>query len=280
MDQTDFGVYEEPNERADTVSTAVLPKGSLLVGPFQHVTFSASFGEGVRSIDPVYITQDVATPFASILAGEAGAAFAGPVGPFTLVARSIFFDTHVNKDYIFDQTVGRNVIGVGTNRAGWVGAVRATGDWFDESANVTFVKSTYDDTHLLVPYVPDIVVRSDTAVWHDLPFKVRGDPFRGALSAGVTYIGQRPLPFGALSETIFTVDGNATLAWSHYEIGLTVTNLLGATYRLSEFNYVSNFNASGPGAPSGPPSYVPGRLFTAGAPRAIFANLVVNFGGA
>jgi iron complex outermembrane receptor protein len=280
MEQTDFGVYVEPNQRADTASTAILPKASLLLGPFEHITFSASYGQGVRSIDPIYITQDVATPFASIKAYEGGAAYTGAVGPFTLVARSVFFDTHVDKDYVFDQTVGRNVIGVGTNRAGWVGAVRATGDWVDESANVTFVKSTYDDTHLLVPYVPDIVVRSDTAVWHDLPFTVRGAPLRGALSAGVTYVGQRPLPFGALSGTIFTIDGNTTLAWRAYEIGLTITNLLDTKYRLSEFNYVSNFNGSGPGAPSGPPSYVPTRLFTAGAPRAVFANFTVNFGGA
>jgi TonB family protein len=280
MDQMDAGVHVEPNQRADTVSTAVLPKASLLLGPFAHFTFSASYGQGVRSIDPIYVTQDVATPFASVTAYEGGVAYAGPVGPLTLVARSIFFDTHVTKDYIFDQTVGRNVIGVGTNRAGWVGAVRLTGEWLDESANVTFVKSTYDDSHLLVPYVPNVVIRSDTAVWHDLPLKLWRDPFRGALSAGITYVGQRPLPFGALSGTIFTIDANATLAWRGYEIGLSITNLLDTKYRLSEFNYVANFDPTGSGAPSGvPPSYVPTRLFTAGAPRAIFGNFTINFGG-
>ncbi|HEX8796338.1 MAG TPA: TonB family protein [Polyangiaceae bacterium] len=272
--------YVEPNQRVDSVSTAVLPKASVILGPFEHLTFSASYGQGVRSIDPGYITQDVATPFASINAYEGGAAYTGPVGPVTLVARSVFFDTHVDKDYIFDQTVGRNVLGVGTTRTGWVGALRATGDWFDESANVTFVRSTYDDSGLLVPYIPDVVVRSDTAVWSDLPWRLRGDPFRGALSAGVTYVGERPLPFGAVSGTIFTLDANATLAWSHYEIGLIVTNLLDTRYRLGEFNYASNFNPIGPGAPSGPPSYVPSRLFTAGAPRAVFGTFAINFGGA
>jgi TonB family protein len=279
MSQTDFGVFVEPNRRADTVSTALLPKGSLVFGPFQHFTLSVSYGQGVRSIDPGYITQDVSTPFASVTAYEGGAQYTGPVGPMTLVARSIVFDTHVDKDYVFDQTVGRNVIGVGTTRTGWVGAVRAFGDWFDESANVTYVKSFYDDNHLLVPYIPSLVVRSDTAVWHDLPWRLRGDPFRGALSAGITYVGERPLPFGATSGTIFTVDGNATLAWRGYEIGLTVTNLLDTKYRLSEFNYVSNFNASGPGAPSGPPSFVASRLFSAGAPRAIYASFTATFGG-
>ena len=280
LDQLDHGVHVEPNVRSDTAATSLLPKASLLLGPFAHVTFSASYGQGVRSIDPSYITQDVATPFASVRAYEGGAAYGGPAGPLTLVARSVFFATHVDRDYVFDQTVGRNVIGVGTTRTGWVGAGRATGDWFDESANVTFVKSTYDDTHLLVPYVPDIVVRSDTAVWHDLPFKVAREPLRGSLGAGVTYVGKRPLPFGARSDTIFTLDLHGSLAWSAYEVGLTVTNLLDTRYRLSEFNYVSNFNADGPGAPSGPASFVPGRLFTAGAPRAVFAHFAINLGGA
>jgi len=274
LSQQDHGFYRDPNQRADTASTALLPKASLIVGPFERLTFSASYGQGVRSIDPVYVTQGTNASFAGIQAYEGGAAYAGQAGPMVLVARSVFFSTHVDRDYIFDQTVGRNTIGVGTTRTGWVGAVRATGDWFDESANVTFVKSTFDDTHLLVPYVPDVVVRSDTAVWHDLPWKVRGDPFRGALSAGVTYVGQRALPFGARSDTIFTIDANATFAWSHYQVGVSATNLLDTRYRLGEYNYAANFQQGVP------PSYVPSRLFTAGPPRAVFADFTVNFGGA
>jgi iron complex outermembrane receptor protein len=110
-------------------------------------------------------------------------------------------------------------------------------------------------------------------VWKDLPWRVRGEPLRGALSAGITYVGQRPLPFGALSDTIFTIDANATLAWTHYEIGLTATNLLDTRYRLGEYNYASSFQQGAP------PAYVPSRLFTAGAPRGIFANFAINFGG-
>jgi hypothetical protein len=196
------------------------------------------------------------------------------VGPVDLVARSVFFQTHVDRDYVFDQTVGRNVLGVGTTRTGWVGAVRATGAWFDESANVTLVRSTYDDTHLLVAYIPDVVVRSDTALFTDLPWSVRGDPLRGALSAGLTYVGRRPLPYGALSDTIFTLDANATLAWTNYQVGIIVTNLLDTKYRLGEYNYVSNFD------PAAPPTLTPARVFTAGAPRGIFGTFTVNFGGA
>ena len=66
------------------------------------------------------------------------------------MARSIFVQTHVDRDLIFSQTAGRNVLGNGTTRTGWVGATRMTGSFFDESANVTLVNSSYDDTHLLV----------------------------------------------------------------------------------------------------------------------------------
>jgi hypothetical protein len=274
LTQHDFGAFREANQRADTVSTATLPKATLLLGPFEHVTLTASYGQGVRSIDPSYITQDVKTPFAGIEAYEAGAAYGGPVGPAEVVARSVFFQTHVSRDYVFDQTVGRNVLGVGTTRTGWVGALRATGPWFDESANLTLVKSTYDDDHLLVAYVPDVVLRSDSAVWSDLPWRVRGEPLRGVVSSGITYVGRRALPYGARSGTIFTIDASATLAWTHYEVGLVVTNLLDTKYRLGEYNYVSNFEQGVP------PTLVPGRLFTAGAPRGIFATFSVDFGGA
>jgi hypothetical protein len=256
------------------VSTAVLPKATVLVGPLSHMTLSASYGQGVRSIDPGYITQDVKTPFAAVQAYEGGAAYAGPAGPVELVARSILFQTHVDKDYIFDQTVGRNVLGIGTTRTGWVGSVRATGEWFDESANLTVVKSEYDDNHLLVPYIPDAVFRSDTAVWAALPWKLRGEPVTGLVSMGISYVGRRHLPYDALSDALFTVDANAQLTWTHYQLGVSSTNLLDQKYRLGEYNYVSNF------ATGVPPTLAPGRLFTAGAPRAVFATFGVTFGGA
>jgi hypothetical protein len=275
-------VHREPDQRSSTASTALLPKGTLLLGPFDHFTFSGAVGRGVRSIDPIYITQDIATPFASVLAFDAGVVYARSFRDMVVVARSDFFQTNVDQDLVFDQTVGRNVIGAGTVRNGWVGALRATGNWFDESANVTFVRSTYNDNAvaesqhiagLLVPYIPNVVVRSDSAVFDDLPIHILGKPLRGALSAGITYVGQRPLPFGAVSDTIFTIDASATLSWTHYEIGIISTNLLNGEYRLGEYNYVSNWN------PAGPPTLVPQRLFTAGAPRGIFGTFAVNFGG-
>lgn len=272
LSQEDFGRYREPNQRASTASTALLPRGSVIVGPFSGFSFTASYGQGVRSIDPSYVTQDVKTPFASVTAYEGGVMYARTLKRFELLARSVAFQTHVDKDLIFSETAGRNVLGNGTTRTGGLVAARVTGTWFDEAINATFVRSTFDDTHLLVPYVPDVVVRSDTAVFHDLPFGIDGEKFVGALSAGVTYVGRRALPYGERSDALFTVDTSATLAWSHYEVGLVFTNLFDRRYRLGEYNFASDFHTQ----PS--PTLVPMRHFTAGAPRGVFATFAVNFG--
>jgi hypothetical protein len=154
-----------------------------------------------------------------------------------------------------------------------VGALRATGGFFDQSANVTLVRSTFDDTGLLIPYVPDAVVRSDSAIHGELPIAIEGKKLQGALAAGVTYVGRRALPYGQRSDTIFTVDASATVTWRSVELGLVSTNLLDQRYRLSEFNFVSDFRGSTQ------PSLVPARHFAAGAPRGVFLTLAYTFGG-
>jgi hypothetical protein len=247
----------------------------VILGPYRHFSFSLSYGRGIRSVDPSYVTQDVKTPFASIVSYEGGVTYARDVGDTSLVARSILFQTHVDKDLIFSETAGRNVLGVGTTRTGWVGAVRLSGTHFDESANLTLVKSLYDDTHLLVAYVPDAVFRSDSALVADLPVRLLGRPVRGSVGAGITYVGRRPLPFGQRSEDLFTADLAAALSFSQFELGVTTTNLFGTRYRLGEYDYASNFNGRSPPQPT----LVPERHFTAGPPRGIFATFTVNVGG-
>jgi iron complex outermembrane recepter protein len=164
LDQQRFGVHREPTQRSSTASVKAMPRASLLVGPVRHITFSLSYGEGVRSIDPSYITQDVKTPFAGIRAYDGGVAYVRSWDSLVVRAQSVLFVTHVDRDLVFSETEGRNVIGGGTTRAGWAGALRLTGDCFDESASATLVRSSFDDTGLLVPYVPDLVIRSDSAL--------------------------------------------------------------------------------------------------------------------
>jgi TonB family protein len=273
LSQQDYGRPREPNQETSTSSVAFLPRASLIVGPFRDVTFSASYGQGIRSIDPSYITQDVATPFAHIVAYEAGAGYAANIRDTTVVARSVFFQTVVDRDLIFDQTAGRNVVGVGTTRSGWIGALRLTGRFFDESANLTLVRATFNDNHEAVAYVPSTVFRSDTALRTFLPWRLLGMPVHTRLSGGVTFVGRRPLPYGEVSDRILTVDASAVLSWSHYELWLSSTNILNTQYRLGEYDYASDFHSQ----PQ--PTLVPGREFAAGAPRAVFVSVGISLGG-
>jgi hypothetical protein len=204
---------------------------------------------------------------------DGGVAYAHELGSLSLAARSVFFWTHVDRDLIFSETEGRSVLGGGTTRTGWNGLVRLRGSFFDENANISLVKSRFDDTGLLVPYAPDLVVRSDTALFADLPLRFRQTPVRGSLSFGAGYVGHRALPYGQQSDTIFTVDGNASARWREFELGLDVTNVFDARYRAAEFNYVSDFHSQ----PL--PTLVPARHFAAGAPRQVFLSLAVTLGG-
>jgi iron complex outermembrane receptor protein len=273
LSQQDFGRPRQPDQVTATSGISLLPRASVIAGPIRGLSLSASWGKGVRSVDPSYITQDVQAPFASITAYEAGAAFTGHIRNSTLVARSVFFRTVVDKDLIFDQTEGRNVIGVGTTRTGWLGALRFSGAFFDESANLTLVRASYNDNGNAVSYVPGTVLRSDSALFRDFPRLLAGHSFRGSLGAGVTYVGPRPLPYGQVSGDIFTIDASAALTWGLYQIRLACTNLLNAQYRLGEYNYASDFHSQ----PQ--PTLVPDRTFTAGATRGIFATFGITFGG-
>ena len=273
LTQQDMGRPREIDQVTSTSGVAFEPRGSVIVGPFRNFTFSASYGRGVRSVDPIYITQDVQAPFSSVTSYEVGAGYAGSLRNMVLVARSVLFQTVVDRDLIFDQTAGRNVLGVGTTRSGWLGALRLSGRFFDESANLTLVRATFNDTGEAVAYVPSAVLRSDTALLRDLPWSLRGKPIHAKLGAGITYVGPRPLPYGQVSGNIFTVDAFASLAWSMFQVKFISTNLLNSQYRLGEYDYASDFHSQAQ------PTLVPERTFTAGAPRGLFGTLAITFGG-
>ncbi|HET9621867.1 MAG TPA: TonB-dependent receptor plug domain-containing protein, partial [Kofleriaceae bacterium] len=269
--QADFGKYREPVQRASTAGAIVLPRASLVLGPFAGVSPSISIGQGVRSIDPSYISQDRKTPFAQIASYDAGVAYQGaPADGVDLELRLSGFRTHVDQDLIFSETVGRNVLAGGSTRLGGSLSGRLRGPWLDENASATVVRSTYDDTGLLIPYVPDVVVRSDTVVFHDLPWRWLGKLPLATGGLGVTYVGPRALPFGERSDPIFTLDGQASLAWDRYKLGLEAENLLDTRYRLGEYNYASDFHSQ----PE--PTLAVSRAFTAGAPRTVMLQAQVT----
>lgn len=266
LSQERFGAHREPNQRSSTAGFKPMPRVSVITGPFEGFSFAVAYGQGVRAVDPSYITQDVDTPFANIDSGDIGVSYAKSFDPVAITASSAFFVTHVDRDQIFNETEGRATLADGTTRVGWSGAARLLGDFFDDAISVALVKSRFDDTGLLVPYVPDVVFRNDGALFHDL-FDLGGHPFRGKIGLGTTVVGRRALPYGERSDLIFNLDAAISGGWRWLELEVAGTNLVNLEYKESEFNYVSDFDPTTPG------TLVPARHFAAGAPIGIFVSL-------
>jgi TonB family protein len=257
--------YRSPEQTSSTSASVFEPRATLLLGAVQGFTFSLSHGTGSRSLDPQYINQDLKTPFARVDASELGVSYAGALGAVQVEARSVFFQTRVDKDLFFNETEGRNTLADGTTRTGWAGNARVTGRTFDLAANLTLVRATFDDTHLAIPYAPEAVARIDGALFGDLPLQTHG-----SVALGASYVGRRPLPFNEFSESSFLVDLGASLRWRLLTVGLVTTNLLGRRYRLAEYNYASDFHSQDF------PTQVASRHFAAGEPRAVYATFSIT----
>lgn len=260
--------YRSPEQTASSSASIFEPRLSLLVGAFQGFMFSVSYGRGSRSIDPQYINQDLKSPFAKVDASELGVAYSHEFGGVEFNARSVFFQTHVDKDLFFNETEGRNTLANGTTRTGWAGNARATGSFFDIAGSVTLTNATFDDTHLSIPYAPGFVARADGVLFGPLPLGMTG-----SFGTGLSSIGKRPLPYGEFSESTFLVDVGASVRYRTISVGLISTNLFDRQYRLGEYNYVSDFRSQDY------PTQVAARHFTAGEPRAVYGTLTVTLDG-
>jgi outer membrane receptor protein involved in Fe transport len=87
----------------------------------------------------------------------------------------------------------------------------------------------------------------------------------------VQWLGARPLPLEQETDPFAVLDLAASLRWRWLELGLHVSNLFDTRYRDSELYYVSTFDGS-----QAPPSAVPQRHFSAGAPRQLLFTLGVH----
>jgi hypothetical protein len=277
----------DPSARRSASGLTFQPRGTLLVGPFEGVSLTASVGTGARSADPSYLSDSSFAPFTTIFSTEGGAVLHREVGPTGLTLRAMYFFTSVGRDLIFNQQEGRNTLAPGTQRQGVVVAARVTTRWLDWAASATyadarFVRQAMDpgstyfpvDQGNQVPYVPALVARSDAGVHGPLPLRIAGDPLLGRAGLGMTFVSSRSLPFGQSSDPIFIVDASVGARWRWIEVGVIAQNLLNSRYELGVYNYVSNFQQGNP-----TPDLLPARHFTAGAPLGVFGTLTLYFGG-
>jgi hypothetical protein len=150
-----------------------------------------------------------------------------------------------------------------------VATARGSARWFDESLSFTFAHATFDDGSL-VPYVPQIVARSDTSLTSALPYvRLLDHPFLGTLGFSAEYVGIRALPFNQQANPTLDLSASASLRWDYVKVSLLVDNLTDAKYPLSEFFYASNFLSRSY------PTLVPSELFTAAAPRTVMLTVAL-----
>jgi outer membrane cobalamin receptor len=225
----------------------------------------ASYGEGFRSPQARSLSNGETTPFTRVVSYEFGLRFRqGRYLQSSLAA----YRTHLSDDLVFDQSRARNELVPGTTRTGVsANLVALPNDWFVSSTSFTYTRAVFSESDAvraagdLLPYVPQLVVRSDLAFTPRLGRFAEHD-LDSHLGVAFTYLGRRPLPYSQLGHDVFLADASASLRWGPLETGLEVFNLLGARWYDGEFFYASAF--------SGAASMLPIRHVTVGAPRGWF----------
>jgi len=259
-----------PTQRVSASGQVLEPKATMLVGPFLGMSLTASYGIGAQSLDPTSIEQNENAPFVKLTAREVGLIARGRLGRFDWNARAVAYETKLTSDLVFDPTLGRIAPSSATTRTGFVGAVRATSRFLDEAASITTVHPTYDSDDTLVPYVPLVTARSDTALNLVLPWPILwGSPVHSELGLGVSYVGTRPLPLGQSAKPTLQIDTSAALRCGPVKFGVTATNLLNRRYALWESFYASDFHSRNYS------TLAPTEHFTAAPPRIVLFTLTI-----
>jgi iron complex outermembrane recepter protein len=230
----------------------------------------ASYGEGFRSPQARSLSEGQTTPFTRVVSFEGGLRYRDTQ---RFEAAAAVFHTHLSDDLVFDQSTARNELVPGTNRTGITANMKAEpSSWLVSNTSFTYARAVFDGSDLqyrvgdLLPYVPQIVVRSDFALTPELGH-VLGYPVQSHFGLGLTYLGRRPLPYAEMGHDVFLADTNASVRIGPLRTELAVFNALNADYYDGEFVYASNFG--------GAASLVPVRHVTVGAPRSFLWSLAV-----
>jgi hypothetical protein len=261
-----------PSRRQTATGGFLAPKLTALFALPWDLTLTGSAGEGGESLDARYISQDELSPIVKLQAAEAGLIYRRRLAEIDLTARAVGYYTHASQELTFDLNQGRYSASPGTTRIGLVGALRATGSFFDEAASLTTTNPRYDDTHSLVPYAPLVIARSDTALFGPVPgnWHLFEQRLMGEAGFAVEYVGKRSLPFGQFSNPTLQLDGSLSLRVGPVKAGVRVTNLTNNQIPATQFFYASDFH-------SRPyPTLAPAAHFTAAPPRIVLFTLEID----
>jgi hypothetical protein len=178
------------------------------------------------------------------------------------------YRTQLSDDLVFDQASARNELVPGTSRTGIsANLVSEPTNWLVSSTSFTYTRAVFDDSNAqyakgdLLPYVPQLVVRSDLALTPVLG-KALGHDVQSHFGVAFTYLGRRPLPYAEMGHDVFQTDARVSVRLGPVETGIEAFNLFNADWYDGEFVYASAF--------SGAASLVPVRHVTVGPPRSLF----------
>jgi iron complex outermembrane receptor protein len=277
--EKDRNGVREPSDYIEALGMALGPRASVEVTPAKGLAWTTSYGVGSRSSDAQALSNGESAPFARADAFETGVAFDRP-GPMDVSARAVAFYTRVDRDLVFDQTRGRNVLVGASNRFGMAISGRITSrSGIDTQGSLTYAEAYLPDANApfydltsgkRMPYIPRWVARLDTSLRRDVQIRGNSWGFTGAL--GTTYVAPRPIPLEQFGHDIFTVDAAIRVRVRFVEVGIEITNALDRRNRAAEFNYASNFTM-----PDAPSSQLAHPHFAAAPPRQVLGSLRLHF---
>ncbi len=265
--------------RRSAFGIAAGPRASIEVRPIPELALMVAYGEGYRSPQARLLHDGESAPFTKVRSGDVG--FHLDVGDaHELAITGTAFYTHLSDDVIFEPEEGRlSPIGPST-RIGGVLTTRAQPfPWLFGQLSVTYVHATIDEPPTataqdptpafqpgsLLPFVPPWVVRADVGA-HGPLFELDGHDVEGRVGVGFSFLSPRPLPFGQFAAPVALLDASASVSWRWLSLGVDAFNVLDTQWSATELYFVSNWS------PSGPPSRLPARHISAGAPLTILAT--------
>ncbi|HEY6728847.1 MAG TPA: TonB-dependent receptor [Polyangiaceae bacterium] len=244
------------------------PKLSLDLGIGHGLRALGGYGTGFRSPQARSLSDGEKTPFTSVQSFDAGVLFADE----SLEASLAGFATLLDNDLVFNEATSRNEVAPPTLRMGGTLSFQArAGERLLSACGASYTRATFRESGGryaegdLVPFVPQYVGRCDLSVTEQLG-SWRQHAIRLRAGAGMDMMLNRPLPYGELGSDVFLLGARMKLAYGPVELGVEGDNLLDAAWYDGEFVYGSDF-------PEVPPSALPERHVTAGAPRSFMASL-------
>lgn len=264
-----------PDQTLQSFGRAVNPRVTVEGRPSERWTVSASYGQGTRSTEATALSDNEVAPFALSDQLEAGAVYRvmpDEDNPWALRAQASYVYASVTRDLQFDEQAGRNVLIGGTTRhAAMLSARAAYRQRWDALLNVGASQATLDATGERLPYIPQLVVRLDTALNGQVSdWRLGGQPVTWRAGLGWTYVPGRPLPEQQVGDPFYLMSAGLQLQLWHAEVGVQARNLFNQQYRQSEFYYASDFDG-----PDGAVSKRRVRHFAAGEPRNMMLTLTL-----